>query len=86
MESESHVNLEDRAGWKRDVRIVKGSPLARRMLVKYTVPEPIGDEVTCKLWVYNLPTFVTLRSECEVYVPLWHAYLYPKYEDVGRKR
>ena len=50
MESESHVNLEDRAGWKRDVRIVKGSPLARRMLVKYTVPEPIGDEATCKLW------------------------------------
>jgi hypothetical protein len=66
-----------------DVRIVKGSPLARRILVKYTVPEPIRDEVTRKPCVKSLRTFVALRSEGEVYVPLRHAYLYPKYEDNG---
>jgi len=34
---------------ERDTRIVKGSPLARRILVKYTVPEPKGYELTSEL-------------------------------------
>lgn len=46
---ESQVSLGGGDGME-DVRIVKGSPLARRMLVKYTVPAPIMDEVTWKLW------------------------------------
>ena len=81
---ESHVRLDSgQVRRKRNVRIVKGSPLARRMLVKYTVPEPTRDEVICKSCVDSLPTFVALRSEGKVYVPLWHAYLYPEGEDSG---
>ena len=59
----------------RNARIVKGSPLARRMLVKYTVPEPIRNEVACEPCVNSSLTFVALHSEGEVHVPLGHAYL-----------
>ena len=46
LESHARVRRAERLDvTKKNVRIVKGSPLARRMLVKYTVPEPIGDEV-----------------------------------------
>ena len=66
---------------------MKGSPLARRILVKYTVPEPMVDESTPK-WSQSMRhTFVTLYSEREVYIPLWHTYLYPpKYEEINQTR
>jgi len=73
---------------KKDARIVKGSPLARRILVKYTVPTPVRDELAAPQIMSAIlpPTFVTLHSEGEVHVPLWHAYLSKKCEVIERAR
>ena len=40
---------------ERDARMVKGSPLARLMLVKYTVPESTEGEPTRKSRDMSLP-------------------------------